>query len=550
MLKRVSESANRGMDAKGFRLICLFALLFALFTFTMAAHAEAPFVQRGRGAWVRRSGGDFSPAHPPPSTPAPQVPDRILVKFKAGVGLLAMAQVNARSGATVEGKISGIGVQVVKVRPGQVASAIAAYKGDPRVEYAEPDYIAEAAYDPNDPYYRYGYQWGLQKIEAPSAWDLSTGHSEVIVAVVDSGVAPTHPDLRDKLVPGYNFVSDSQDTADDHGHGTHMAGIIAATADNGIGIAGVSFHSRIMPVKVIDSEGRAWYSRIAQGIVYAADHGAKVINLSLGGYAFSSYLQDAVDYAWNRGAVVVAAAGNGNTDEPFYPAAYVNAIAVSATDRNDSRAPFSNYGSYISVAAPGVGVYSTYWHGGSNYYASMSGTSTAAAYVSGIAALLLSQDSTQSNDAVRSVIRETADDLGEAGWDQYYGYGRVNLYRALKATQPAIVSFRALGSEGKVLLEWDASHEFDGLGFNLWRSNSWNGGYTRLNDSPIPTQSPGGGARAFCSYSYADEDVIGGVTYYYKLEAVALAGHSAWYGPVFATLTPQRFYMFLPLVTK
>lgn len=174
---------------------------------------------------------------------------------------------------------------------------------------------------------------------------------------------------------------------------------------------------------------------MTKGIVYAADHGAKVINLSLGGYASSSYLQDAVSYAWSKGAVVVAAGGNGNSDEPFYPAACTDAIAVSATDRGDARASFSNYGPYISVAAPGVGIYSTYWSKGSTFYASMSGTSTATAHVSGVAALLFSQDGTRTNAAVRELIEGEADDLSDPGWDRYYRHGRVNAYRALKAAE-------------------------------------------------------------------------------------------------------------------
>jgi len=365
----------------------------------------------------------------------PYVPGEVLVKFKPGVALKAVAEASARFKAEVKGEIPEIGVRVLKVPPSEMAATIAAYKGDPRVEYVEPDYIAEVTYEPDDPYYRYGYQWGLKRIEAPSAWDISPGSPEVIVAVVDSGVAPNHPDLEGKLVPGYNFVARSEDTSDDLGHGTHVAGIIAAGTDNGMGVAGVSFNSRIMPVKVVDSRGYAKYSDVAKGIIYAADHGAKVINLSLGGYAPSSYLQDAVSYAWSKGAVVVAAAGNGNSDKPFYPAACTDAIAVSATDRGDARASFSNYGSYISVAAPGVGIYSTYRRRGSNYYASMSGTSAAAAHVSGVAALLFSQDVTRPNIAVRELIEGEADDLGDPGWDRYYGHGRVNAFRALKAAE-------------------------------------------------------------------------------------------------------------------
>jgi len=385
--------------------------------------------------------GDIGPVRA--SFDTPYVPGEVVVKLKPGVGLKAMMEVDARFKSEIEEEVPQIGVKVLKVAPSEMPAAIAAYKGDSQVAYAEPNYIAEGAYEPNDPYYRYGYQWGLKKIEAPSAWDIvrlsltnvSPGSPEVIVAVVDSGAAPNHPDLEGRLVPGYNFIATSGDTSDDLGHGTHVAGVIAAGTDNSIGIAGVSFRSRIMPVKVLNSKGYAKYSDVAKGIVYAADHGAKVINLSLGGYTSSSYLQDAVSYAWSKGAVVVAAAGNDKSDKPFYPAACTDAIAVSATDRNDARASFSNYGSYISVAAPGVSIYSTYWRRGSNYYASMNGTSAAAAHVSGVAALLLSQDGTMTNAAVRKLIEGETDDRGNPGWDRYYGHGRVNAYRALKAAE-------------------------------------------------------------------------------------------------------------------
>jgi thermitase len=371
------------------------------------------------------------------SVAIPYVPGEIIVKFRPDVTLEAPAKASAHFRAQVKEEVPQIGVEVVEVPPEDMQAAIEAYLSNPQVEYAEPNFIAELAYDPNDPYYAYGYQWSLRKIEAPLAWDISPGSPEVIVAVVDSGVATDHPDLKDKLVPGYNFVANSEDVSDDLGHGTHVAGVIAAGTDNSIGIASVSFRTRIMPVKVLNSKGYAKYSDVAKGIIYAADHGAKVINLSLGGYASSYYLQAAVNYAWQKGAVVVAAAGNNNTSRPFYPAACANVIAVSATDRNDTKASFSNYGSYISVAAPGVGIYSTYWCRGANYYASMSGTSLATAHVSGVAALLFSQDGTRSNAVVRNLIEGTADDLGDPGWDRYYGHGRVNAYKALRAAEPA-----------------------------------------------------------------------------------------------------------------
>lgn len=372
-----------------------------------------------------------------PPADAAYVPDRIVVKFKEGVSSVHVAQLHASQGTSIVSEIPQIGVQVLSVPPGEVEAKIAAFEADPRVEFAEPDYIAQVAYDPNDPYYRDSTQWGPQKIAAAQAWDLSTGDPNVIIAIVDSGTDPNHPDLTGKLVAGHNFLDGSADTTDDHGHGTHVAGIAAAATDNGVGIAGVAFDSRIMPLKVYNKYANALYSNVSNAIIYAADQGADVISLSLGNYPSSGYMQYAVDYAWDAGCVIVGAAGNDNVSDPFYPAAYGNVIGVSATDQNDAKASWSNHGSYISVAAPGVSIYSTYWNDGSTY-ANMSGTSMAAPHVAGLAALLFSQDGTRTNAAVRSLIEETADDLGDAGWDQYYGYGRINAYRALGTVSAVI----------------------------------------------------------------------------------------------------------------
>ncbi len=386
------------------------------------------------------------------------MPGRIVVKFREGVSPDSKAEVHARYGAVVEEEIPEIGVQILSVSSGKVEATIAAYQAEPSVEYAEPDYITEPAYEPNDPYYADGTQWGPQKIHAPEAWDICTGDPNVVIAIVDWGVDLQHPDLASEIwtnpgeiphngidddgngyvddVYGWDFANDDNDPQDDFGHGSHMGGIAAAATDNGVGIAGVGFDSRIMAVKVGDgTTGRAAYSDIAFGIMYAADNGAKVISLSLGAYAYSGFLEAAVNYAWDAGCVLVASVGNNNVSDPFYPAAYGNVIGISATDREDVRASWSNYGSYVSVAAPGVSIYSTYWNGGSTY-THLSGTSASTPHVAGVAALLFAQDGGRSNAEVRSLIEVAADDLGEAGWDPYYGYGRVNAYRAVAPPTP------------------------------------------------------------------------------------------------------------------
>jgi hypothetical protein len=240
-------------------------------------------------------------------------------------------------------------------------------------------------------------------------------------------------------VYGWDFANDDNDPQDDYGHGTHAAGIAAAATDNGVGVAGVAFNSSIMAVKVGDgATGTAAYSDIAYSLMYAADNGANVINLSLGGYAYSSFLGGAVNYAWDAGCVLVGAVGNNNLSDPFYPAAYDNDIGVSGTGQNDAEASWSNYGAQVAVAAPGVSIYSTYWWNGDSIYVNMSGTSMSAPHVAGLAALLFAQDDTRSNATVRSLIEGSADDLGDAGWDQYYGYGRINAYRALGTVSAVI----------------------------------------------------------------------------------------------------------------
>ncbi len=383
---------------------------------------------------------------PPPQPPPPAgdfAPGRILVKFKPGVGssgeqrALSAKNLNAASAANA---VPSLDVLKVPVRSGQELAEVAALRGDPNVLYAEPDYIAHAQpTTPNDPYY--GSQWGLSKISAPAAWDMATGSSSVIIAIVDTGIDLTHPDLNcaDKLMTGWNFVAGNNTPNDDNGHGTHVAGIAAACGNNGAGVAGVAWGVRLMPVKVLDSGGSGYYSDIAAGITYAVDNGAKVVNLSLGGAGSSTTLADAVQYAHDHGVLVVAAAGNcaqggsacGNLSNPImYPAAYPTVLAVAATDSGDNWASFSEHRSYVGVAAPGVSIYSTLRGGG---YGSMSGTSMATPYVSGLAGLLWSFAPSFTVDQIQNTIQSAADDLGAAGKDDYFGYGRINASRTLSS---------------------------------------------------------------------------------------------------------------------
>ncbi|MEB3197299.1 MAG: S8 family serine peptidase [Candidatus Sericytochromatia bacterium] len=250
------------------------------------------------------------------------------------------------------------------------------------IDYIEPNYQYQTLEAPNDP--AFGDSWGVAAILAPSIWPTTTG-SGIKVAVIDTGVDATHPDLRGQVLPGLDLVNDDEDAADDHGHGTHVAGTIAALANNGIGVAGVAPGAAIIPIKALNSKGQGSNADIANGIVAAADRGAQVINLSLGGTDNSETLRRAVAQVQERGVIVVAAAGNSGISTPFFPAANEGVIGVGAVDDHRKRATFSNFGDYIDVAAPGVNIGSTQRGGGTT---TMSGTSMASPHVAAACALL------------------------------------------------------------------------------------------------------------------------------------------------------------------
>lgn len=311
------------------------------------------------------------------------------------------------------------------------------------VSYIEPNMKVQAQLVPNDP--NWGLQWGPQRIEADWAWNTTVGSQDVLVAVVDTGIDYTHPDLAGNYVPlGYDWVNMDADPLDDFGHGTHCAGIIAATINNSIGIAGLA-QVRIMAEKVLGSGGGGYDDWVANGIVHATDSGAKIISMSLGGYGESELLHEAVRYAYDSGVLVVAAAGNDDTNMKSYPAGYDESVAVAATDEYDNKASFSNWGDWIELAAPGVNVYSTMptYHvtlndwGYSMNYAYMSGTSMACPHVAGLAALVWSLYPSKVRDWVRLWLRYTADDVGDPSFDVYYGYGRINARKTVEQAPPA-----------------------------------------------------------------------------------------------------------------
>ena len=341
-------------------------------------------------------------------------------------------------------------------------------KKDPRFEYAEPSMEVSTCMIPDDPYFSSSGSWGqtyddlygVKVTSCPEAWDTATGEG-VIVAVVDTGIDNTHPDIANNMwtntkeianngidddnngyiddIWGWNFVNNNNNPVDDNGHGTHVAGTIAATGNNGIGVVGVAPGAKVMAVKGLGSTGGGDPTTLAKAIVYAAENGADIINCSFGGEGYSQAFEDAVNTAINLGAVVVIAAGNENKDvSGFSPASIEEAITVASIDNNNNKADTSNWGSGIDVAAPGVDILSLLASGTTkglkvgDKYTRLSGTSMAAPHVSGIAALILSDKKDLSNDQVYIALKNSADDIMSSGFDYYSGYGRVNAGRALQ----------------------------------------------------------------------------------------------------------------------
>jgi len=337
---------------------------------------------------------------------------------------------------------SQVGAAVVELPLTNVTSFVGEIGQAKLASYVEPNMKMQSQFVPNDP--SWSLQWGPQKVQADWAWNTTVGNSSVLVAVVDTGIDYSHPDLSANYVPlGFNWVSNNSDPLDDCGHGTHCAGIIAAAINNSIGIAGLA-QVRIMAEKVLDSQGGGYDDWVANGIIHAVNQGAKIISMSFGGSGDSELIRDAVRYAYSAGVLLIAAAGNYNSDLKEYPAAYDEVIAVAATDQSDYKASFSNWGDWIELAAPGVGIYSTLptYHvylnslGYSMNYDYLSGTSMACPCVAGVAALIWSQYPTKSRDWVRLWLRYTADDLGNPGFDEYYGYGRINARNAIEQSPP------------------------------------------------------------------------------------------------------------------
>ncbi|RIH81362.1 Thermophilic serine proteinase [Calidithermus terrae] len=395
----------------------------------------------------------------------------------------AAAALAADHGLSLAGVLSPE-LPVFKLHTGgkAVGDVVRKLRLDGRVRSVEPNRVIQALATPNDPLY--SQQWHYAAIKLPQTWYLTVGSAEVTVAVLDTGVNGSHPDLAGKILPGYDFLTNSTNVADGNGHGTHVSGTVAATTNNNTGVAGVSWASKVLPVRVIGPGGDAY--TLARGILYAAGFcvynsagqqvcppaKAKVVNMSLGIWSSSNPCGSqvpldettrwAMALAASNGATMVAAAGNSNCPFAFYPAADPTAIAVAATGPTDVKAPYSNYGSAVWLAAPGGdqtnygnsgGVLSTVPGGGYEHY---EGTSMASPHVAGVAALMLAANPDLTPAQVKLILANTATDLGAAGWDPYYGYGLVNAEAAVKAARDLLSAhysdFRVRLRQGSTLV--------------------------------------------------------------------------------------------------
>jgi subtilisin family serine protease len=391
-------------------------------------------------------------------------PGQVLVKFKPALRPQLIEATLAAYETELLRKISRLEVYQIKTPAyASVEEMVFALSQNPDVEYAEPNYKIRLAVTPNDSLFSYQYylhnsgqEIGVPgsprgksqaDIKATAAWEETKGSSDILIAIIDTGVDLLHPDLKNKIhSAGRDFINDDFDATDDHGHGTFVASITAAETNNREGIAGVAWNSKILPVKVLDEIGEGYEDELISGIVWAVDNGASVINLSLGGDEDSDSLRDALKYAYENSVIVVAAAGN-DASWVLYPAAYdAYCLAVAATNYNDERVTFansagdweSNYGPEIDVAAPGeriVGAVPTWFWGPDSFpYAFGKGTSASTPQVAGLAALIKGLKPWLSVDQIMDVIRYSADDVNSSkhpGQDDYIGFGRINMEKAL-----------------------------------------------------------------------------------------------------------------------
>ena len=360
------------------------------------------------------------------------VPGRLLVQPRAGLSEAEFDKIIKKQGGKQVGKIEGINVRVIQLPPQASEKAVEALlKNNKHLKFAERDMIVPHD-STNDPYY--SKAWHIPKIGAPTAWATSAGNG-VTIAILDSGVDSAHPDLAGKLLPGWNFYDGNSNTADVTGHGTKVAGTAAASTNNSLGVASIAGGAMILPGRVGSPTGSASYSTMAAGVTWAADKGARVANLSYGGARGSATVQSAAQYLKNKGGLLVTSGGNDGIEEAVAPSDAL--VAVSATTSSDVKASWSSYGNYIDVAAPGSGIYTTTNGGG---YASVSGTSFASPATAAVVALMMAANPALGPDDIAKHLFATAVDLGTAGFDKYYGHGRIDAAAAVQAAASATVS--------------------------------------------------------------------------------------------------------------
>lgn len=349
---------------------------------------------------------------------------RILIKGHDDISDLEIEEELGKHGAKSIGEIPGINVKIVELPENANEKAIAALLAhNPKFAFAEVDAVEQESFIPNDTYY--SSSWHLRNIGAPTAWDSSKGDG-VIIAILDSGVEATHPDLAGKLVPGWNIWNNNSDTTDHRSHGTKVAGSAAAIANNSMGVAGVSMNSKIMPIRISSLDGYTTNSASASGLTWAADHGARVANLSFQTPCKSSTVQTAANYFRSKGGVVTGSAGNSGVNEGFTPSSLVT--CVSATGSSNTITSWSAYGTYVDVAAPGSSIYTTFLNGA---YGSVSGTSFAAPITAGVYALMMSANPDLTPSELDQILFSTALDVGATGFDSYYGHGRIDAAKAV-----------------------------------------------------------------------------------------------------------------------
>jgi parallel beta-helix repeat protein len=352
--------------------------------------------------------------------------DRVIIGFKEKTntinGNLFCYAADTKESQQVEN------TRIIVVGTDNYESTIQELEQHANILFVEPDYPIYAlevqGIVPNDPLF--AQQWSLQNTGVSAAWEFETGSKDIKIAIIDTGIDYNHPDLSNYVDGGYDWVNDDPDPMDDHGHGSHCAGIAASTMGNGIGIAGIS-QSSLMAEKVLNESGAGYSSSLASGIIHAADMGANIISLSLASTESSAAVEDACNYAWSKGCIIVAASGNTH-DSISYPAAFDPVIAVGSIGPSNELSSFSNFGYEQELVAPGENILSTVLN---NSYENKWGTSMAAPHVAGIAALVLSRYPDMSNNDMRVHLTDTAEDLGAEGWDETYGYGKVNAFEAL-----------------------------------------------------------------------------------------------------------------------